>query len=200
MPRPDSSPVKGQSMPIARRPDEAVQMQAGHRPEGCLPPLRLRPRRAGTAPTAARAASRPGCSIVIASGDEHGQAIAAKADAFAATLLRPLNDFRALILDQPISCECLGRSADGYGVSLTAAVLGWLDRARGRRCWWSAGMMFMRRALSNRAPLRSGASFRHPAAHPPVAERRVGPPLSSVVRGPSSEGVHALGSSASRRR
>jgi IrrE N-terminal-like domain len=57
-----------------------------------------------------------------------GKGIEKEADEFAATLLMPLDDFRARIgVEDKPSMDDLGGAADRYGVSLTAAALRWLE-------------------------------------------------------------------------
>jgi Zn-dependent peptidase ImmA (M78 family) len=57
-----------------------------------------------------------------------GKGIEKEADEFAAGLLMPLDDFRARIAsDDKPSLDDLGGAAERYGVSLTAAVLRWLE-------------------------------------------------------------------------
>lgn len=58
----------------------------------------------------------------------NGSGIEQEADQFAATLLMPLNDFHRQISpkDQP-NFDDLGKLATRYGVSLTAAILRWLE-------------------------------------------------------------------------
>jgi hypothetical protein len=52
--------------------------------------------------------------------------IEAQADQFASYLLMPLDDYRKQILDA-VDFDVLGRCADRYGVSLTAAALKWIS-------------------------------------------------------------------------
>ena len=53
--------------------------------------------------------------------------IEAEANAFAATLLMPNQDFRLQVKDQPFSFNLISHCADRYDVSATAAILKWLD-------------------------------------------------------------------------
>lgn len=50
-----------------------------------------------------------------------------EADHFASYLLMPIDDFREQIGGQYVTLDLLGRCADRYGVSLTAAILKWID-------------------------------------------------------------------------
>jgi len=56
-----------------------------------------------------------------------GKHLESEADEFASTLLMPINHFRALVNDSKIDFEMLGRCADLFGVSLTAAALRWVS-------------------------------------------------------------------------
>lgn len=53
--------------------------------------------------------------------------IEAQANTFASFLLMPLDDFRAQIQGQDISMELMRHLSDRYEVSITAAILKWLD-------------------------------------------------------------------------
>lgn len=88
-------------------------------------------------------------------------AIEKEADTFAATLLMPLHDFRKQLGPKSrADFAVLGRIADRYSVSLTAAILRWLGYTATGRCWSypTRGM----RCGRNRAcrPFVPGASFR----------------------------------------
>ena len=50
-----------------------------------------------------------------------------EADQFASYLLMPIDDFREQIGRQHVTLDLLGKCADRYGVSLTAAILKWVD-------------------------------------------------------------------------
>lgn len=58
--------------------------------------------------------------------------IEAEANTFAANLLMPNHDFRDQADGQPFSFDMMSHCADRYGVSLTAAVLKWLDFTKRR--------------------------------------------------------------------
>lgn len=60
-------------------------------------------------------------------GTRDSRAIEHEANLFASYLLMPMDDFRRQVDGQPITLELLGHCADRYGVSLTAAILKWLE-------------------------------------------------------------------------
>lgn len=95
----------------------------------------------------------------IETGDGNERDIEAEADLFASTLLMPLDDFRRQVDGQPISFDLLGRCADRYGVSLTAAALRWTEIAPRRAVLVASRDDHMLWAKSNEAALKSGAYF-----------------------------------------
>ncbi|GER18455.1 ImmA/IrrE family metallo-endopeptidase [Variovorax boronicumulans] len=56
-----------------------------------------------------------------------GKLLEQQADEFASALLMPINHFRTLVNDSKIDFEMLGKCADLFGVSLTAAALRWVS-------------------------------------------------------------------------
>ena len=90
---------------------------------------------------------------------EGGRAIEGEADSFAATLLMPLDDFRAQATSAP-DFEFLGHCADRYGVSLTAATLRWLEHTEHAAVLVVHRDGYMRWAKSSDAALKNGAFFR----------------------------------------
>lgn len=56
-----------------------------------------------------------------------GQLQEKQADEFASTLLMPINHFRVLVNDSRIDFDMLGKCAELFGVSLTAAALRWVS-------------------------------------------------------------------------
>ncbi|SDQ20033.1 protein of unknown function [Pseudoxanthomonas sp. CF385] len=85
--------------------------------------------------------------------------VEAQADAFAATLLMPLNDFR----EQMSGCadfQGLGACAARYGVSLTAVTLRWLKHTDLAAVLIVHRDGFMKWAFSSTAAARNGAFFR----------------------------------------
>lgn len=92
-------------------------------------------------------------------GPEGGRAIESEADCFAATLLMPLDDFRAQTMAAP-DFEFLGHCADRYGVSLTAATLRWLEYTDHSAVLVVHRDGFMRWAKSSEAAFKNGAFFK----------------------------------------
>lgn len=90
-----------------------------------------------------------------------GVGLEAEADAFAATLLMPLHDFR-LQLAAKIrpDFEVLSRLAQRYGVSLTAAVLRWLEYTETRAMVVVSNEGFALWAKSSDAAFKSGRFLR----------------------------------------
>jgi hypothetical protein len=108
----------------------------------------------------------------IATGHDPGETLETEADAFAATLLMPLDDFRRQVADQPVSFDLLSRCAERYGVSLTAATLRWLDVAPGRAVLVVSHGATMLWAKASTAAFKSGLYFttrQHTIALPPEA-------------------------------
>lgn len=82
-----------------------------------------------------------------------------QADLFAATLLMPLDDFRAQIGEQ-VDFSVLGACADRYGVSLTAAILRWLDHTDQPATLIVHRDGFIAWASASKPAMRAGAFFR----------------------------------------
>ena len=95
----------------------------------------------------------------IETEDNTERDIEAEANAFATTLLMPLDDFRRQVEGQPISFDLLGHCADRYGVSLTAAALRWIEIAPKRAVLVASRDDHMLWAKSNEAAFKSGAYF-----------------------------------------
>lgn len=91
----------------------------------------------------------------------NGQGIEQEADAFAAALLMPFHDFRAQLpaKAQP-DFEKLGALAKRYGVSLTAAILRWLEYTETRAMLVVSNEGFAHWAKPSKAALRSGRYIR----------------------------------------
>lgn len=91
----------------------------------------------------------------------NGQGIEQEADAFAAALLMPLHDFRAQLPAkvQP-NFERLGELSKRYGVSLTAAILRWLEYTETRAMLVVSNEGFAHWAKPSKAALRSGRYIR----------------------------------------
>lgn len=90
-----------------------------------------------------------------------GLGIEQEADAFAAALLMPLHDFRSqLPAKARPDFEKLGQLATRYGVSLTAAVLRWLEYTETRAMLVVSNEGFAHWAKPSKAALRSGRYIR----------------------------------------
>lgn len=96
-------------------------------------------------------------SIVRGAGGD----IETEADQFAATLLMPLHDFRRQISAKDrADFDRLGQMAKRYGVSLTAAVLRWLEYSETRAMLVVSNEGFALWAKSSDAALKSGRYLR----------------------------------------
>ena len=89
-----------------------------------------------------------------------------EANAFAAALLMPAHDFRRQVEHEGFSFDLLEHCADRYGVSLTSAVLRWLDVTPRRAIAVVSEDGFMHWAKSSHKAYQSGKYF---------ATRRAGP-------------------------
>src|SRR5208282_513389 len=90
-----------------------------------------------------------------------GKGIEKEADEFAATLLMPLDDFRARIgADDKPSMDDLGGAADRYGVSLTAAALRWLEYTNRRAVFVVSRDGGAKWARSSQPAFKTGRFFR----------------------------------------
>lgn len=90
--------------------------------------------------------------------DHDGGSIEAEANAFAATLLMPLNDLRQQIREK-VCFDQLGDLADRYGVSLTAATAAWISCAEIPVVMIVHRDGFMDWAWSSRKAMKAGAYF-----------------------------------------
>lgn len=96
-------------------------------------------------------------SIVRGSGSDIEQ----EADQFAANLLMPLNDFRKQIPATTVpNFDDLGKIADRYGVSLTAATLRWLEYTQTRALLVVSNEGFAHWAKTSGPALKSGRYIR----------------------------------------
>lgn len=84
----------------------------------------------------------------------------AEANQFASYLLMPMDDFRRQVDGQGIDLELLGLCADRYGVSLTAAILKWLEFTPEPAVLVVSCDGFIDWASSSKPALRKGAFFR----------------------------------------
>jgi Zn-dependent peptidase ImmA (M78 family) len=89
-----------------------------------------------------------------------------EADTFAATLLMPLDDFRAQT-NAEVNLDVLRGCSEKYGVSLTAAVLRWIESTGLPAVAISHRDGFMRWAKSSKAAMKAGAFFKTRSG-PPV--------------------------------
>jgi hypothetical protein len=90
---------------------------------------------------------------------EQEASMEAQANAFAATLLMPLDDFRQSAQDGA-DFEMLAQCADRYGVSLTAAALRWIDHTDQCAVLISHTDGFINWSISSRSARAGGAFFR----------------------------------------
>jgi Zn-dependent peptidase ImmA (M78 family) len=91
----------------------------------------------------------------------NGLGVEQEADAFAAALLMPLHDFRSqLPAKARPDFDKLGQLATRYGVSLTAAVLRWLEYTETRAMLVVSNEGFAHWAKPSKAALRSGRYIR----------------------------------------
>ncbi|WP_339652041.1 ImmA/IrrE family metallo-endopeptidase [Halopseudomonas pelagia] len=91
--------------------------------------------------------------------DWEDKTIEAQADLFASYLLMPLDDFRAQVTTT-VDLELLGYCAERYGVSLTAAVLKWLQYTSENAVLVLSRDGFMQWAFSSKQAARAGVFFR----------------------------------------
>jgi hypothetical protein len=91
--------------------------------------------------------------------DWEEKTIEAQADLFSSYLLMPLDDFRAQVTTL-VDLELLGHCADRYGVSLTAAVLKWIQYTEENAVLVLSRDGYMQWSFSSRQAARSGAFFR----------------------------------------
>lgn len=91
--------------------------------------------------------------------DWEEKTIEAQADLFSSYLLMPLDDFRAQVTTV-VDLELLGHCADRYGVSLTAAVLKWIQSTEENAVLVLSRDGYMQWAFSSRQAARAGAFFR----------------------------------------
>lgn len=90
--------------------------------------------------------------------DWEEKTIEAQADLFSSYLLMPLDDFRAQVTTV-VDLELLGHCADRYGVSLTAAVLKWIQYTEENAVLVLSRDGYMQWAFSSRQAARAGAFF-----------------------------------------
>ena len=123
-----------------------------------------------------------------------GARIEREADQFASYLLMPIDDYTQQVRGRRITLDLLGECADRYGVSLTAAILKWLeftDQAavvvmgrEGMLHWWKASGSAKNHETFNAT---GNPSKRRPPAQSPIHSRRPRP-LSHCLRRKKSHG------------
>ena len=92
--------------------------------------------------------------------ESEGKRQEAEADVFASYLLMPIDDFRRSISSNSVDLHILDGCARRYGVSLTAAILKWLEFTEQRAVLVMSTEGYMLWARSSQPALRSGAYFR----------------------------------------
>lgn len=85
--------------------------------------------------------------------------IEAEANAFAACLLMPAHDFRKQESNQRFCFDLMSHCADRYGVSLTAAILRWLEFTNKRAIALLSEEGFMHWSKSSNSAYKSGKYF-----------------------------------------
>ncbi|XZY89892.1 ImmA/IrrE family metallo-endopeptidase [Microbulbifer sp. CnH-101-G] len=99
---------------------------------------------------------------------DYGQ-IEHQANVFAANLLMPLDDYRNQIAAKTkVDLDMIGGCADRYGVSLTAAILRWIEYTERRAVIVVSRDGFILWARSSKAAFRTGIYIKT-AGRPPVA-------------------------------
>jgi len=110
--------------------------------------------------------------------------IEAQADLFASFLLMPLDDFRAQVTTT-VDLDLLGHCAERYGVSLTAAVLKWLNYTEENAVLILSRDGFMQWAFPSRQAKRAGVFFatRKQTVEVPAGSIAVAPGVKHERRG-----------------
>lgn len=85
--------------------------------------------------------------------------IEAQADLFASYLLMPLDDYRRQV-PKDVDLDVFGACADRYGVSLTAAILKWLEYTSDKAVLVMSTDGFISWAWSSQSAAKAGAFFR----------------------------------------
>jgi hypothetical protein len=88
-----------------------------------------------------------------------GRNIEAESDLFASYVLMPLDDYRDQLKSAPISLDLFGHCADRYGVSLTAAILKWLECTEESAVFVMSKDGFIDWAHSSNRARKAGAFF-----------------------------------------
>lgn len=116
-----------------------------------------------------------------------GRDLERQADQFASFLLMPIDDFRAQVQSKRMTLDLMGRCADRYEVSLTAAILKWLSfteqaaivvtASEGMVSWWRASDCAKRAAfmqLREGMELPAGSLAAMPSGAISTADFRLG--------------------------
>jgi hypothetical protein len=98
--------------------------------------------------------------------------IEGQADLFASYLLMPLDDYRRQV-NATVDLELLGHCADRYGVSLTAAILKWLQYTDEKAVLVMSNDGFINWAWSSEPAAKAGAFFRTRNNVIPVPDKAV---------------------------
>lgn len=97
--------------------------------------------------------------------------IEAEADVFASYLLMPIDDFRGRVGDDLVDIDVLDDCARRYGVSLTAAILKWMEFTLQRAVLVVSTDGYILWARSSQSALKSGVFFRTRGRVVPLPER-----------------------------
>lgn len=106
----------------------------------------------------------------------------AEADVFASYLLMPIDDFRRSLGSNSVDLNILDGCAKRYGVSLTAAILKWLEFTEQRAVLVMSTEGYMLWARSSQSALRSGAYFRTRNVPVPIPNDSLAASSMSVTR------------------
>jgi hypothetical protein len=98
-------------------------------------------------------------------------AIEAQANTFASFLLMPLDDFRRQIAGETTSLDLMRHLADRYEVSITAAILKWLDMTKQRAMLVVSRSGFIDWARSSDSLMKSGVFYRARQQITPLPEQ-----------------------------
>ena len=96
-----------------------------------------------------------------------------EADEFAATFLMPTDDFREQVLGDPPSFDLMSHCANRYDVSLTAALLKWVEFAPKRALVLAVRDDFVLWARANEAAFKSGVFLASRKRTIPVPHRSI---------------------------
>ncbi len=98
-------------------------------------------------------------------------AIEAQANTFASFLLMPLDDFRRQVAGETTSLDLMRHLADRYEVSITAAILKWLDMTTQRAMLVVSRSGFIDWARSSDSLMKSGVFYRARQQITPLPEQ-----------------------------